>query len=650
MASSTPNQPDKERPSSLESLERRLYSRTPPPLRHDEEFLGEERHIRIAPEWTSEAERKESAVYSILVTIMPWIRRLFVASLLFFMFTVGIAFVGIWRGSNTVSPQNISVDITAPIGIGAGEEMNIEIVVGNKNAIDLDSVDVLVEFPDGTRKPGNLSEPLLRYRDALGLLAAGKSLSRKLALVPFGEEGENKKLLVTVEYRPKDSNAIFSRKVEHAFSISSAPVVFTLDLPKEVNSEQLFDIVIDVSSNSSVTQENLLVKAEYPFGFQFAKSEPKPSFGADTWFLGDLKPAGRRFIRLSGKLEATEKEERTFRFSVGTQGEKDERTLGAVFLSESPTVLIQRPFINLELLVNGTQGETFVGRSGQTIRADISWKNNLLSKVTDLSITAKLSGDIFNEASVSSAEGAYDSTTDTLLWDQRKVSKFAIVEPGAKGTVSASFGILPVATDPKTFKNPRLAIEVTARGKRLDEQGLSREVVSSVKKEIKIATSLTLSSRLLHADGPLANQGPIPPRGEEETTYTIVWSLSNTSNGIGGATVTTMLPSYVRWAGETSPLSERISYNQVGGAVTWDAGGIASGVGVGTPPREVAFKVVLIPSLSHVGMSPVVIGESVARGDDLFAGVPIQSNVRPPLTTKSLSDPGAKESNGVVVK
>src|SRR3990167_9222725 len=89
MASSTPNQPDKERPSSLESLERRLYSRTPPPLRHDEEFLGEERHIRIAPEWTSEAERKESAVYSILETIMPWIRRLFVASLLFFMFTVG---------------------------------------------------------------------------------------------------------------------------------------------------------------------------------------------------------------------------------------------------------------------------------------------------------------------------------------------------------------------------------------------------------------------------------------------------------------------------------------------------------------------------------------------------------------------------------
>jgi len=403
------------------------------------------------------------------------------------MFTAGIAFFGVWRGENTVSPQNISVDVIGPVGAPAGEEMSVEITIGNENTINLNSVDLLVEFPDGTRKPDNLSLPLLRYRDALGLLPAGKRVSRKLSFVPFGEEGENKKLEITVEYRPKDSNAIFSRKIEHAFMVNSSPVIFTLKLPKEVNADQIFDIAIDLSSNSSATQENLLVKAEYPFGFQFVESEPNPSFGKDTWFLGDLEPKGSRQIRVKGRLQAVEKEERTFHFSVGTQNTKDEKQLGAVFLSESPTVLIQRPFINLELLVNGTQGETFVGRSGQTIRADISWKNNLLSKVTDLSITAKLSGDIFNEASVSSAEGAYDSTTDTLLWDQRKVSKFAIVEPGAKGTVSASFGILPVATDPKTFKNPRLAIEVTARGKRLDEQGLSREVVSSVKKEIKIA-------------------------------------------------------------------------------------------------------------------------------------------------------------------
>src|SRR3989344_2659151 len=644
------NQPHEQPQDSLENLEHRLYSRTPPPLRHDEEFIGEERHVRIAPEWTSEAERKESALYSIVATIMPWIKRLFVASIIFFMFTAGIAFFGVWRGENTVSPQNISVDVIGPVGAPAGEEMSVEITIGNENTINLNSVDLLVEFPDGTRKPDNLSLPLLRYRDALGLLPAGKRVSRKLSFVPFGEEGENKKLEITVEYRPKDSNAIFSRKIEHAFMVNSSPVIFTLKLPKEVNADQIFDIAIDLSSNSSATQENLLVKAEYPFGFQFVESEPNPSFGKDTWFLGDLAPKGSPRILVRGRLQATEKEERTFHFSVGTQNTKDERQLGAVFLSEAPSILIQKSFINLELLVNGKEGETFVGRSGQIIRADITWLNNLAAKVANLEITAKLIGDIYSKTSVSSVGGFFDSNTGALLWDQRKIAKFAAVEPGANGTLSFSLGILPVAIDPATFKNPQMPLEVTARGKRLDEQGLYQDVVSSVKKEIKVATVLALSSRLLHDDGPFANQGPIPPQAEQETTYTVVWSLSNASNGVANTKESAVLPSSVKWVGEMSPPSERVSYSQVGGEIVWNIGEVKAGVGALAPPLEVSFKVALLPSLSQVGTSPVVIGESMARGNDPFTGTEVVSNTRPPLTTGLLGDDRATSKSGIITK
>ena len=115
MAPAPEQESPRERESGLERLEHRLYSRTPPPLRHDEEFIGEEKHVRIAPEWTSEAERKESALYSIAATAMPWLKRLLIASVLFFMFTVGIAFYGVWRGGNTVSPQNITFEHRGPV-------------------------------------------------------------------------------------------------------------------------------------------------------------------------------------------------------------------------------------------------------------------------------------------------------------------------------------------------------------------------------------------------------------------------------------------------------------------------------------------------------------------------------------------------------
>jgi len=643
----TPLQPHR---NSLEDLENRLYSRTPPPLRHDEEFMGEEKHIRIAPGWTSETERKESALYSIFSTVMPWLKRLFIASILFFLFAGGLAVFSFWRKGSTLSPQNISIEIFGPVGAAAGEELPIEIVVRNDNQQSLHSVDLLVELPDGTKKPDNLSESLLRYRDTLREMAPGASASRRISLVPFGQEGERKSLSVTAEYRPKDSNAIFSKKTKYEFAISSSPVVMKLGIPKEVNSNQVFETVIDLSSNAGATQDNLLLKAQYPFGFEFLESTPAPAFGKDGWLLGDLEPKGRRSIRIKGKIIATEESDRTFTFMAGTQNPKDEKQISTTFLKETPTVSVRRPFLTLDLLVNGEKGKTFIGRSGQTARVDILWGNNLSTKIADLVITATLRGDIYNTKSVTSGSGFYDSNTGTVVWDKEKTARFSAVAPGESGTLSFSFGTLSVATNPAAFKNPGMSIEVSAQGKRLDEQGLYQAVISSVTKEIKVATTLTLTSRLLHSEGPLQNSGSVPPQAEQETSYTVVWSLSNSSNGVSGASVSAVLPSYMKWTGKVSPDSEQVTYKSVGGEITWNVGDIESGTGVGSAPREVAFQVSFLPSLGQVGTAPTVLGESIARGTDLFAGLSITSNQRPALTTKSLGDVGATGERGIVVK
>ena len=650
MALPEEKQPPKQRQSNLENLENRLYSRTPPPLRHDEEFMGEEKHIRIAPGWTAEAEREHGAVYTFLATAMPWLKGFFIASIIFFLFAAGIAFYGFFRGGNTVSPQNITIEVAGPVATGAGEEVPIEISIGNENAIDLDAVSLLVEFPDGTKKPDDLSDPLLRYRETLGPLAAGESVSRSLSFVPFGEEGETKKVRVTAEYRPKDSNAIFPKKVEYEFLISSAPVTLTLGIPKEVNSDQVFEMKIDLSSNSTSVQENLLVKAQYPFGFQFVESTPDPSYGKDGWLVGDLQPQGKRSILIRGKMQATEEAERTFRFAVGSQSTKDEKQLGTTFITEAPTLAVRKPFLALDLLVNGAKGKTFIGRSGQTVRADIVWGNNLSVKIADLEITARLQGDIYNQASVSSSGGEYDSDEGTVFWNKEKTARFAVVEPGENGTLNFSFATLPVATDPSAFKNPQIVIEITAKGKRLDERGASQNVVSTVTKDIKIATTLSLSARLFHGEGAFTNNGSIPPKAEEETTYTVVWALSNTSNGVANARVFAVLPSYVKWLGQVDPADEDLSYNPVGGEVVWKAGEVESGDGVGSAPREVAFQVSFTPSQRQVGTAPTIIGEATAQGTDRFTGGEVISSTRAALTTKSLSDGGAESMSGVVTK
>ena len=53
-----------------------------------------------------------------------------------------------------------------------------------------------------------------------------------------------------------------------------------------------------------------------------------------------------------------------------------------------------------------------------------------------------------------------------------------------------------------------------------------------------------------------------------ETTYGIVFTLTNTTNKIENAKLTAVLPSYVRWVGVFSPASENLSFNQNDSSVT----------------------------------------------------------------------------------
>ena len=276
------------------------------------------------------------------------------------------------------------------------------------------------------------------------------------------------------------------------------------------------------------------------------------------------------------------------------------------------------------------------------------WANNLDTKIADLEITAKLEGTIYSRSSVTAGGGFYDSNTATVFWDKRHQSSFGSIDPGQNGTVSFSFGTISVGTDPALWKNPSMIIHVSVHGKRLDEQGVYQDVTSTFTKEIKIASALGLLSRLSYGSGPLMNSGPVPPKAEVETTYTITWSLSNSSNSVSNAQVRAVLPSYVRFVGAVSPSSESVAYSSVGGEVVWNVGEMKSGVGFGTSPREVSFQIAFLPSVSQIGEAPIVIGEAVASGEDRFTLSPVERSVRSALTTGSLSEGAA--GKGIVVK
>src|SRR3989338_341686 len=130
---------------------------------------------------------------------------------------------------------------------------------------------------------------------------------------------------------------------------------------------------------------------------------------------------------------------------------------------------------------------------------------------------------------------------------------------------------------------------------------------------------LGLSTRLLYSSGPFTNSGPLPPKVNSETSYTAVWSLTNTSSDLTNVRVYATLPSYVKWQGIIKPIDEKLSYNPINGQIYWDVGELKAGTGFAGSPKEVNFQISFTPGINQAGTMPSLIGQTIASGDDAFA-------------------------------
>jgi hypothetical protein len=139
----------------------------------------------------------------------------------------------------------------------------------------------------------------------------------------------------------------------------------------------------------------------------------------------------------------------------------------------------------------------------------------------------------------------------------------------------------------------------------------------------------------------LSAGGPIPPRADQATTYTIVWNTQDEGSAVAGGTVSTVLPSYVSYTGLTAGTGSFL-YDKGSRTVSWSTGNLAQGAGT-----YGAFQVSLTPSTSQTGTAPILTGTASFSGYDRFAGVRVSATAVP-VTTETVGDPGYVGTNAIV--
>ena len=113
------------------------------------------------------------------------------------------------------------------------------------------------------------------------------------------------------------------------------------------------------------------------------------------------------------------------------------------------------------------------------------------------------------------------------------------------------------------------------------------------------------------------------------------------------------LPAYVRYGEKSNPATfnrgESLTFNPIGGTVTWAVDSLPAGVGYGSSPKEASFQIAFTPSVSQIGTPPILINGATVQGFDQFSQVQI-GDTRPALTTMLGSDPTFRPEQGVVVE
>lgn len=578
-----------------------------------------------------------------------WLKVLGI-SFLFFLIAIGVAWYVFSQGKNVISDKNIEIVVKGPVSLKAGDELDLQIALTNKNSTAIDQAELTTVWPDGSRDPDNAAKQFTYTTQKIGLINAGETVNIVTKAIVYGQENDELEVKLNLGYHLKDSNTLFEKEATYRLKINASPVDLSVVIPSEINSNQELSLNLKISANSDKPLNNVLVEVVYPPGFQFKNASVPPTYGSNKWLLGDLLPGVERMINIKGVIEGQTEELKSFEVRTGIIDLNQEQNIAVLYNDSFKTLTIKKPFLGINFidsaLPSGAMPLTL--KSAKNGSYNIEWINNLPVKVKDVQVVVRLTGEALNKGSVGSGGGYYSSIDNTITWDKHTQAELASIEPGASGSLSLNFAPLSLLEEGKSLKDPKIYVDITITGVRVSEGFSSEKVQTDLSRIVKIDSVVLFDRKTFYRDGPIANTGPIPPRVDNKTTYTLTWSLLNSSNDIKNGIVETSLPLGVEWVGVSSPTNENISYDNQSRKVVWDLGFIKASTGISLARRAVNFQVAFVPSINQVGDTAKLTGGVVFRGIDNFTGSSLSSQQN--ALDINLSDLGSEDKDTKVVR
>ena len=551
---------------------------------------------------------------------------------------------GKWAILGVDTRKNIDLTIETADDAIAGKKLIWRVVYENKNDIALDNAVLVFTYPPMSQPlAGDYIKGGLRpeHRE-LGIIQPGDKKEEFFSATVFGAQDEILKGKVKIEYRPRDSSARLAKETLYESSVKGSLLGVELLLPKELKAGQQIEARLSLVSSAEVPFRGISVEMMYPDAFEFISSSITPTRGDTVWTIGDLAKGDTFQLSIKGRIKDSIAPQ-SMKAKVGvydrTKNEFD------VFTSSEKTFAITPPLLVARLMIDSPGSpDTGVLLAGTLVSGVIEWKNNLPVAVSNATVEVVFEGEAFDIQTLSSKRGEFDRTRNSLRWVPGRIPELLVVDPGEMGTFE--FTVIPKKTI--SVRNPTLVFRSSMRTRELPSGYEGVDISGEERITYKLATRSTFSQKGYFYDSRAQHTGPFPPRVGQESTYLVVWSVTNATNDLAGATVRATLPSYVRWVRVVDPSSGApITFDEATREILWLPDAIPAGVGTTDRAREVAFQIAFTPSLPQIGRPAELVSEARFEGRDSFADITITQTAGKVLTSLR-DDPRASREGGEV--
>ena len=609
----------------IDEMRKRLYSRgfdTPHSQRHT---LTDQPAVDVARNWQTPAGTPvapiqrpsgESLVIGAeseaeLAAEPPRRYRKFVLFGTLVIFVLGATLAGaFWYfGSDNISGENININISGPATIGGSETMSLQIGITNQNTVAVDQATLVVKYPAGARSVSEPIKNLYEERISVGTMTPGEAKNIPIQVAIYGKENEAQQIDATLEYRITGSDGTFFKISEPLrFQITSSPITMQVSAVRKVSAGQDVDLILTIKSNSSKVQKGVIVSSDYPNGFSYKTSDPDPIYNQNTWKIDELKPEQSVKIKIKGTISGLINEAFGINFAAGISETDNQFIVGSLLAEARTEFVIESPFIEVGISIDDdTDGEAVL-EQGRSVPVEISIKNTLDETVYDMVVEVVPSGNALSESSISGGNGYYDSNRGTVRWEVSNNPTFAQVLPGSVQTLN--FALTGDSRrGPSSFD-----ITVNVYARRVAEESAQEQLIGSVKASAKYVSEAMVTSQVNYMSG------PVPPKVGQTTTYLVALVAEAGTNDMTNAVVKTSLPTHMNWLNDYSGLGS-VDYNPVSKELRWDVGDIE-----GKGKKELIFSLSILPSLSQVGITPVLINGITMQAVDRFTGTTLTAD------------------------